>query len=437
MEREIRLQEGKTQEDLLPVLEDIADNLTVDKALVPGQEVVLKHVYEKGQLKRTGLYVRRGNKKLTEVNSTICAGKTYTKLCSLIPEETKEVDILLSETAEEKELSILALCSQDVTLTHEGKVRAHWVKFSINYLFDWDSENHIPKLIGYTTELSKEDHELLTTTNIAILHGTQLYGMSQGAIPSIGRLLDANSAFYALDQGDNAIFLAGEIAAKLSYGQQLSFIARGSKKNSVKVIHGVGGSRFVPIRQDVLFKMVYNRITETMDKYVPMVSNWKVTNEETEITIRLNPWIDDGCERGLILRTSDLSDTAVTLKAYVKIGDFFAYIKENRFRHTTELNESAIDKLFDGMQVEFDNFDENQSMLTSNTFDFNESWSKELTKIIGKGRMQEHFIPLQKYVSLELINKVGIECKLPRKQDDQLKTYYGTMLASMLKRGGM
>lgn len=367
------------EEKVVELLEELADSISVDRAIPSNAVVNISNIYGKNGLERVA--VTCGKKTIATKSES---GRGYTRLANKLDSKIEEKVLALLDY--ENVFEVLALSEEEPFKDYEGNVHMEFVVKSPWNRYSYDEYGH--KQLRYETIiLPEKEADMLMLNKLAIRYNGQLYGLSDTAVLSLSKLMDATKTMANLEELDAQIELAGFICAKLELNPtELKIVSWNESDSSdvVKIADTIGGSRLQVWRQDDIFKMVFRELS-SMGTFIPSVGNFKVGHEATIIDINLFPMgraIDYNLKVRLEMTDAVNVATAVTLVAEKDGVEF--YLIRNKEGKRTELTEQIGKNLVKGIakQLEVMPTYINKFRITAEKFE-------KLSVSIGDGRVAE------------------------------------------------
>lgn len=428
---------GSSKEDLMKTLEEITVLTKIDSFLKPGQELVEKKIYENGKLKSWKL--------LQDVNdlsvNPAAKGKKFNDFTNSLnglesKQDSMSEDVTLATVLDENEncepsFSVLSYAGTEPARDWDGKIISHWIIMDI--IFPYKINNYLPEFKEITLTLDENIYRMLVQSGIAFMatNGT-LYVLNSQALMSIGRIFDCSSIFKS--DYEDPLPVALLLTHKLSLIDKLQLITRRTECAGVSIVLGAAGKKFTVISQPEFYKSVMNELAKNC---MYDIKEWTVSDELTTVNFSIGGF--GVYQKGIIVNTSDLSDTSLSLTTYVEYGNGRIYLSKNKCQHSVAYFKDGIEKLFNNVWNEFNEFDQVAVLLDSMEINYTKTIQKEyeerLQLLIGKKRMPGKLLEPGTYNGFYLFNHLFpiIEEGLQTSRMNTLYDFYGIIFKKLLK----
>ena len=343
------LQTGKTEAELMQLIQKIDELTDIDSTISVGQPIVIhatmcrvKERDDDGKIMRDGngksimnchiknwtLQVkssamkaqplvapnepirRPGPKKKTNKISKKDANSADSLMLTL--EKIKQMDAPLNE-----EIVVLCLASTKEHRQYDGKIITNWIV--VNPTIPFEMVDGMPEFPMLTLELTDAEYRLALESRLALYNEfTQdIYPIREVAFSSIGKLLDSAASFknMATIPLGSALLLADRLAEPQ---KELKFIYRNAN-GKVKPLIGIAGSRFAEDSQYDFFRGGLDYIAENFGIYT--IKSWEITDDVSTVNVYLNNYVRDNARVYLRLQTSDIPGTSASVTAFLELSD--------------------------------------------------------------------------------------------------------------------
>lgn len=407
------LKEGRTQEELMQILQEMDEITSMDSFLKNENKVTIDCEREEGRLKNWKIrYANQTEKK------PFSTGSTYRRFMDQLNKmelENEEESTLF----EAPDCSVLCYLSTDAHRKWDGKVVSYWADIdpAIPYQFK-DGRLDIPTI---QLELDEQEYDYMVETGLAFYEKSSgmFYPLSEIAYQSIGKLLDSYSAFRNIDE--HLLGTALVFAEKIAGLNELRLICR-KKSSRMKQVHSVAGKRYQLFSQKKFFELMLHHAATSLGAY--KMDSWSVSEDITKVTILYEyPWNEYSfC---LTFSTGDTNAIPFRAQLGVMYKDAVYVLLANTAKHEMGFTEDKIPKLLKGVSEKMMEYDEIHHELVNHVCKFNPIWMKKIDLLLGKKRVSQ--IPEIEpgyYVALDLwdlIVSTRGTVRLPNRQMNELK----------------
>lgn len=417
------LKEGRTQEDLMQILQEMDEITSMDSFLKNESKISIDCEREEGRLKNWKIrYTNESNKK------PFSAGTTYRRFMDQLNkmELENEEESTLFRTPD---CSVLCYLSTDTHRQLNGKIVSYWADIdpAVPYQFK-NGRLDIPTI---RLDLDEQEFSYMVETGLAFYEKNtgMFYPLSEIAYQSIGKILDSYSAFRNVDE--HLLGTALVFAEKIAGLNELRLICR-KKTSRIKQVHSVAGKRYQLFSQKKFFELMLHHAATTLGAY--QMESWSVSDDITKVTIMYKyPWNEYSfC---LTFSTGDTNAIPFCAQLDVMYKNVVYTLLTNTAKHEMNFTEESIPKLLKGMHEKMMEYDTIHQELATHVCKFNPIWLKKLNQLLGKKRVNQmtEIMPGY-YVALDLWNVIIStrgSVRLPNRQMNEMRNSLTRVLYNM------
>lgn len=417
------LKEGRTQEELMQILQEMDEMTSMDSFLKNEDKVIIDCEREESRLKNWKIrYSRDSSKK------PFSTGSTYRRFMDQL--NKMEVEMNTEESMfKSSSCSVLCYLSTEVHRHWDGKIVSYWA--DIDPAVPYQVKNGCLNIPTIQLILDEKEYFYMTEAGLVFYEKSKdaFYPLTKVAYQSIGKLLDSQSAFRNIDE--HLLGTALVFAEKISGLNELRLICR-KKTSRIKQVYSVVGKRYQLFSQKNFFEIMLNHAATTLGTY-QMVS-WSVSEDITKVTIAYDyPWNDYSFY--LTFSTGDTNSIPYCAKLEVLYKNVTYTLLANKAKHEIDFTEKDVPKLLNGMQEKIREYKSLHQSLEEHVCRFNANWLSKVNRTLGKKRASQiPAIPSGYYVASDLwdfIISTRGTINLPDRQANEMKNLLTDVLYKM------
>lgn len=400
--------EGRTQEELMQVLQELDEATSMDLFIRNGDKVAIDCKKENGQLRDWKVHCFPSLK-----HTPLSIGSTYRGFLKKLDQMNEEEELFRND-----ECQILCYLSTQVNKTWNGLIISKW--FMIDPFIPYEIVNGEIKFQTKEVQMREEEFAVMSKTGLAFYNRKSgvYYPITESAFTSLGKLLESQMAFRRVD--DHLLGTALILAEKISKLTELRLICR-SKKDRLKPVVSIAGRRYQLFSQKKFFEKITQNAAATLGLY--KVNHWVIEDDKTSLMLEYsNSWEDFSFY--LTFSTGDSNSTPFCAKLDVAYKGSIYTLLSNTQKHENKFSIEDVPNLLFGVEEKMEEYRALHIRLSNQVCSFNEEWLNDIHTLLGKKRVRNlPKIESGCYVAKDLWERILTtrNMSLPERQNQMLE----------------
>lgn len=385
---------GRTQPELLAALKEHDATMKSIKTTSPTKVSIIAEIDKNGTL----------------------TNWTMTELCSLSQKKIRGVKFSSLEKAIQGKASAIqsdylnVLCLLNSEMDGEY-MKMRWINLDPTYPFDQNGNFE-----SLETKIHVKDYPLFSTGMSFYDEATEIfYPITEGAYPSLSKVLDSNSVFNKIPPIplSPALFIAERLATRTG----VTLLYRDSTE-SIKPVVGVAGYNYSIQSQTEFMQNCMDAIAK---HWMYSLDSWNVMDNQSIVNLQLQTLSD--VDAFIRLTWNDIPGTPIKVCLYASVYDTECLLQRSVVKNRQSID---YDKLFEEMPKALADFEDMLNQLSTAEVIYNPSYVSVLQQMLGKQRASFDALSVQSYQATELLQAI---CKEVQTHNTELNDYMKEQVA--------